>query len=246
MGIFDRMSTLIRANVNDMLDRSEDPEKMINQIIRDMEENIANARRQVAGMIVQEKELEADVRDAQRLSTEWESKAQRAVTAGKDDLAREALRRKRDNDENARVYETQFNVQEQAVQKLKEQLRLLESKYQSTLGSRDSLIARQKRATATREVAMAASASVLSSTDPTTDLDRMERRIRQTEAEAAAALEMGDDDSSLDAQFRALGDGDDIEIELAALKAGAPRMTAKLVENDPGDSPAKALETGAS
>lgn len=244
MGIFDRMSTLIRANVNDMLDRSEDPEIMINQIIRDMEDNITNARCQVAAMIVQEKELEADVRDAQRLSTEWESKAQRAIGAGKDDLAREALRRKRDNDENSRVYETQYNVQEQAVQKLKEQLRLLESKYQSTLSSRDSLIARQKRAAATRDVAMAASASVLSPTDPTTDLDRMERRIRQTEAEAAAALEMGDDDSSLDAQFRALGDGDDIEIELAALKAGLPKMTATLVEGEPASAPSKALDSG--
>ncbi|MCC6314047.1 MAG: PspA/IM30 family protein [Thermomicrobiales bacterium] len=229
MGIFDRMSQLIRANVNDILDRSEDPEKMLNQLIRDMEDSIRNARQQVAAMIVQEKELQADWNQTQLLANEWGQKAQRAVGAGKDDLAREALRRKRDNDENARVYGEQLAVQQQAVDKLKQQLRQLEAKYQSTLSQRDALVARQRRAEATRQVATAASATVFSPFDPTAELDRMERQIRSNEAHAAAALEMGED-TSLEAQFRELGADAEIESELAALKAGvggaAPELTA--------------------
>src|SRR5689334_19684273 len=141
MGLIDRITTLARANINDLLDRAEDPEKMLNQILRDMESNIRQAREQVAAMIAQEKEIEADYAKAQKLSADWGDKAKRAVDAGKDDLAREALRRKRDNDETAEVYSSQLGTQEQTVTKLKQQLQALESKYQSTLGQRDILIA---------------------------------------------------------------------------------------------------------
>jgi phage shock protein A len=215
MGILDRVSQLVRANVNDMLDRAEDPEKMINQILRDMQENITEARKAVASMIAQEKELEIDLAQTQKLSSEWQRKAERAVSAGKDDLAREALRRKKDNDENAAVYQQQLTVQEQAVEKLKSQLTALESKYQSTLSHRDSLIARQRRAEAQKKVT--ASLSTFSPLDPSADLERMERKIRQNEAQAAAQIEMHDD--SLDAQFKELDYDQDVEDELAALKS---------------------------
>src|SRR5262249_40211469 len=148
MGIMDRLSGLIRANVNDLLDRAEDPEKMIDQILRDMESNIGQARQQVAAMIAQEKELQADYDETTNLAIEWSAKAKRAVDAGKDDLAREALRRKRDNEENARVYQQQLGVQEQTVDKLKDQLRQLEAKYQSTMSQRDTMLARARRARA--------------------------------------------------------------------------------------------------
>lgn len=215
MGILDRVSQLVRANVNDMLDRAEDPEKMINQILRDMQDNIGEARKAVAAMIAQEKELEIDLAQTTKLSSEWQSKAERAVSAGKDDLAREALRRKRDNDENAAVYQQQLTVQEQAVEKLKSQLTALESKYQSTLSQRDSLIARQRRAEAQKKVT--ASLTTFSPLDPSGDLERMERKIRQNEAQAAAQIEMHDD--SLDAQFKELDYDQGVEDELEALKA---------------------------
>ena len=216
MGIFDRLSRLISANVNDMIDRAEDPEKMLDQILRDMQSNMTTARAQVAAMIAQEKELEADLDETQRLSAEWGQKAQRAVEAGKDDLAREALRRRRDNEENARVYGQQLDVQRGTVQKLKTQLRQLESKYQTTMGQRDSLIARQRRARAQEKVSQ--SLTAFSPMDPTSELDRMERRIRGTESRAAALTEMGDE--SFDAQFRELDMDTDIEAELQALKSG--------------------------
>jgi phage shock protein A len=215
MGILDRVSQLLRANVNDMLDRAEDPEKMINQILRDMQENIGEARQAVASMIAQEKELEIDLAQTRKLASEWQSKAERAVTAGKDDLAREALRRKKDNDENANVYQQQLGVQEQAVEKLKQQLQALEAKYQSTLSQRDSMITRQRRAEAQRKVA--GQLQTFSPMDPSADLERMERKIRSSEAQAAAQIEMHD--SSYEAQFRELDYDDSVEDELAALKA---------------------------
>lgn len=231
MGILDRMNRLIRANVNDLIDRAEDPEKMIDQILRDMESNIVTARSQVAAMIAQEKELEADLRETRELSTEWGEKAKRAVGAGKDDLAREALRRKRDNEENSKVYEQQFQTQQQSVEKLKQQLQLLESKYQTTMSQRDSLIARQRRAKATKQVAEFTSS--LSPLDSGAELDRMERKIRSTEAQAAALADM--ESTSFDAQFRELDYDVDIEKELEALKGGSG-ATAGQIEAGSTDS----------
>jgi phage shock protein A len=214
-GMMDRLTRLIRANVNDLIDRAEDPEKMIDQILREMNEGIVMARAQVAAMIAQEKELELDAAETKKLAGEWGKKAERAVSAGKDDLAREALRRKRDNEENSAIYAEQLGVQTQAVAKLKDQLRQLEAKYQTTLGARDTLIARQRRASAQRQVAEAV--VVFTPLDPTSELDRMERKIRGEEARAMAALEIGEE--SFESQFQALEAESDVEEELEALKS---------------------------
>ncbi|MGH2613850.1 MAG: PspA/IM30 family protein [Thermomicrobiales bacterium] len=226
-GMMDRLVRLIRANVNDLIDQAEDPEKMIDQILREMHESIVMARAQVASMIAQEKELELDAAETKKLAGEWGRKAERAVTAGKDDLAREALRRKRDNEENSSIYSEQLTVQTQAVAKLKDQMRQLEAKYQATLGARDTLIARQRRARAQRQVAEAV--VVFTPLDPSSELDRMERKIRSEEAHAIAALEVGEE--SFESQFRALEAESDVEAELEALKrslgaGSSPSLTA--------------------
>ena len=230
MGLIDRISQLTRANINDLLDRAEDPEKMLNQILRDMEVNIRQAREQVASMIAQEKELEMDLAETTKLSSEWQEKARRAVAAGKDDLAREALRRKKDNDENSAVYQQQADAQKQTVTKLKTQLQALESKYQSTLSNRDALIARQRRATAQQKVSE--SLSNFSPLDPSQDLDRIERKIRSAEAKAAAVTELSGD--TFESQFAELDQDVDVEDQLAALKAsvsGTPSQATAIPAN---------------
>lgn len=221
MAILDRISRLVRANVNDLIDSAEDPEKMIDQIIRDMQSSITVARSQVASMIAQEKELEADLQETEEIAQEWGEKARRAVAAGKDDLAREALRRKHDANDNIAIYREQHATQQHTVEKLKQQLQLLESKYQSTLSQRDSLIARQRRAAASQQVAERVTS--LSPFDASSELDRMERKIRSNEAIAAATIEM--EDTSVDAQFRELDYDVDIENELQALKSGSSSTT---------------------
>ncbi|HWV24001.1 MAG TPA: PspA/IM30 family protein [Thermomicrobiales bacterium] len=232
MGILDRMQRLVRANVNDLIDRAEDPEKMIDQILRDMESNIVTARSQVAAMIAQEKELEADANESSHLADEWGAKAKRAVDAGKDDLAREALRRKRDSQENADAYKKQHDVQLQTVDRLKSQLQALESKYQQTMAQRDSLIARQRRAKASQKVAEFS--ANLTPLDASSELDRMERKIRTNEAQAAALSEMNE--SSVDAQFRELDYDVDIEKELEALKGGSSASAGQLEAGSSSDT----------
>lgn len=215
MGILDRMSRLIRANINDLIDRAEDPEKMLNELLREMETNIRDARMQVANMIAQEKELEADLQEAQRDSREWERRAELAVSSGKDDLAREALRRKRDAESISTVYATQLTSQQEMVTKLKQQLKMLEAKHDEAESKRDVLIARHRATQAQRQ--MTETLSELPGLDSYSELDRMERRIRQEESKTQALGELQGED--LDWQFAELDRDEDIEGELAALKA---------------------------
>ena len=215
MGIFDRISRLLRANVNDALDNAEDPEKMLDQLVRDMAEEIRGARGQVAAMIAQEKELAADKAEGERTSAEWQRRAELAVAQGKDELAREALRRKRDSDENARVYSEQLAAQQQTVSRLKNQLQELENKYDQMESKRDALIARSRRAKAQQQVSE--SLGNLPTSGAASEFERFERRVRTTEAKAAASSEMAELDT--DDDFAALDRDMGVEDELSALKA---------------------------
>ncbi|MDQ3855195.1 MAG: PspA/IM30 family protein [Chloroflexota bacterium] len=214
-GIFDRMSTILRANINSMLDKAEDPEVMIDQIIRDMASAIAEARGQVADMIAQEKILQANVERNQQLSNEWQQKATLAVQRGRDDLAREALRRKTDYDDNVRVYGQQLQSQSQMVDKLKSELQQLESKYEDARRNREVLLARHRRAQTQEKVAQVS--AQLNTMDPSAELGRMEERIRLAEARAEAQAELADE--SMDDQFAALSADSEVESQLAALKS---------------------------
>ena len=215
MGILDRVSRLLRANVNDALDNAEDPEKMLDQLIRDMDVEIRQARGQVATMIAQEKELAADKAEADRLTAEWQRRAELAVEQGKDDLAREALRRKRDSEENARIYSEQLTAQQQTVSRLKNQLQELQTKHDQMQSKRDALIARSRRAHAQQQVSQ--TMSTLPQSDASVEFERFERRIRSSEARAAATEELAQ--VGLDDDFAALDRDFGVDDELAALKA---------------------------
>lgn len=219
MGIFDRINTILRANINDLLDRAEDPEVMLNQIIRDMADQINQARGQVANMLAQQKELEAELSDAQSNSSQWNGKAEMAVKASKDDLAREALQRKNDYDSQVTVLSQQLESQTATVNHLKDQLQQLQDKYDSTVRNKDMLIARHKTAQATEQMSKATSS--LNTTDYSSDLNRMEDRIRSEEAHASADSEManyGAGSTSVDDQFNQLQSNSAVDSQLAAMK----------------------------
>ncbi|HQZ89738.1 MAG TPA: PspA/IM30 family protein [Thermomicrobiales bacterium] len=209
------MSRLIRANINDLLDRSEDPEKMLNELLREMDSSIVEARSQVANTIAQEKELEADLQQSQHDAREWERRAELAVGAAKDDLAREALRRKRDAESIATVYAQQLTSQQEMVEKLKSQLTMLQAKRDEAVSKRDVLVARHRATVAQRQITE--SLSTLPGLDSSSELDRMEKRIRMEESKTAALGELQGDD--VEYQFQQLDRDDDIESELAALKS---------------------------
>ncbi len=218
MGVFDRISRLVRANVNDALDGAEDPEKMLEQLIRDMTDEIRQARGQVATMIAQEKELAADKSEADRNASEWQRRAELAVAQGKDDLAREALRRKRDSEENARIYGEQLTAQQTTVTRLKNQLQELDNKLGQMQSKRDALIARSRRAKAQQQVSE--TISNLPDGNAAGEFERFERRIRSTESKAAASAELAE--LGHDDEFAALDQDFGVEDELAALKSKRP------------------------
>jgi phage shock protein A len=213
--IFDRISTLIRANLNAVLDQAEDPEKVLDQIIRDMQNAINDARGQVAEMIARERMLRADVEDHRKLVSEWDRKAELAMTRDMEDLAREAVRRKIDYSKTLELSMTQWQTQNQVVERLKSDLQMLQGKYETAVRQRDQMIARHRAAKAQEQVTK--TLRQFSTVDPSSELARMEDRIRLAEARSAANLELTQ--ITFENQFAQLeGDGE-LEDEMAELRA---------------------------
>ncbi|MSQ43928.1 MAG: PspA/IM30 family protein [Chloroflexi bacterium] len=216
MGILDRVSTILRANINALLDQAEDPELVLTQILSDMKDAIAQARTQVAEMIAQEKLFQSDMEKNQAQAQEWARKAELALGRGSEELAKEALRRKVDYDRNASSYMQQLVAQQQVVTKLKSDLNALQTKYDSAMRNRESMIARHKAAIAQQKIA--ATAQQLSAIDPSSEIARMDAKIRLEEARAAAALEVNEH-LSLEDKFADLEDDGEVSSQLADLKA---------------------------
>ena len=144
MGIFSRLGTLIKSNLNELISKAEDPQKMLNQIVLDMQNQLVEAKKQVAVSIADEKRLKKQLDEQSELSKEWERKAMMAVRGGDDVLAKEALRRKQEHDTQIVEFAKQWDLQKQAVDKLKEQLRTLNDKIEEAKRKKNILIARQK------------------------------------------------------------------------------------------------------
>ena len=191
---------------------------MLDQIIRDMNDAIEQAKGQVATVIAQEKQLEAEKTNAERSAKEWDDKAQRAVKAGRDDLAVECLRRKKDFEGIATTYQQQFDSQPGMVTKLRSQLELLMRKRDDSVRNRDVMIARHRQAIAQSNIAKQLSA--MNSLDSSSEIGRMDRRIREQEARASAEMELNTGGaSSIDDQLMQLEAGDTMDDELSALKS---------------------------
>jgi phage shock protein A len=219
MGVLERLSTLIRANINDMLDQAEDPEIMLNQILRDMETEINRARSQVADMMAQERLFRDDLDAEQRKVAHMEERAEHYVRQGDDAMAREALKRKSDSDSNIQVLQRQLEAQSDMVSRLRGQLDALQEKYQSAMSNRDALIARHRRAKAQAQVTN--TMRDLDVADYSSDLSRMEQRIRMSEARADAQTELNAEEAgdNVGGRFDTNERNTQIDNELAALKA---------------------------
>jgi phage shock protein A len=152
MGIFSRMKTVVSSNINDLISKAENPEKMLNQLIIDMNTQMIESKKAVAMAIADEKKLEREAIEQERLAKEWEQKAMLAVRAGKDDLAKEALLRKQEYVNNFGQYQTQWQAQKASVDKLKDSLRMLQGKIDEASRKKNLLIARAKRAEAQEKI----------------------------------------------------------------------------------------------
>jgi phage shock protein A len=218
MGMFGRLGTLIRSNINELINRAEDPEKMLNQVLVDMKGQLVEAKKQVAIAIADEKRIKKQYEQEQAKAADWEKKAMLAVRAGNDDLARAALARKSEHDELAVTLKDQWEAQKQSVEQLKEALRSLDAKIEEAKRKRNILVSRQKRAQA--QATINKTLSQLNSADSyDSTFARMDERVTQLEAEAEASAELGAlPESNLESQFKALEAGSSVDSELEALK----------------------------
>jgi phage shock protein A len=215
MGLMDRVSTLIRANLNDMIDKAEHPEKMIKQLILDMENQLIQVKTQVAVAIADQHMLEQKEKENQELAEEWMRKAERAVDKKQDDLARSALERHRSYQQLAASFKEQVADQVTQVEELKAALRKLDQKLSEARAKSQVLIAQHRRS---RAVGKARDAQLaMGSESKIASFDRMKQRVEHETAVSQAKSEMVDE--SLEEKFAALEKEDEIEKLLSEVKA---------------------------
>jgi phage shock protein A len=219
MGLFSRLGTLIRSNINELINKAEDPEKMLNQVLVDMKAQLVEAKKQVAVAIADEKRIKKQYEQEAAKAAEWERKAMLAVKAGDDNLARAALARKQEHDEVAETLKQQWEAQKQSVEQLKGALRGLDNKIEEAKRKRNILVSRQKRAEAQRTINE--TLSNINSTSAFDTFERMSDRVTQIEAEAEATAEIGGalPEATLESQFKALEASSGVDDDLAALKS---------------------------
>jgi phage shock protein A len=247
--IFGRIAQLTKANINSLLDSAEDPETMLDQMIRDYTSNIGEAEEAIAQTIGNLRMIEEDAKEATDAAVEWGGKAAAAARKGQelraagstaeadkfDNLARVALKKQIDLENDVKELQPNIAQQTEVVNKLKAGLEGMKSKLDDLQHKRDELVSRAKMAEAQTQVHDALKSVDIM--DPTSEVSRFEEKIRREEAKAAGQAELAA--SSLDAQFESLEDvADDAEVEarLAALTAGAapqPALAPAEAEEEP-------------
>jgi phage shock protein A len=218
MGIFSKLSTLIRSNINDMIARAENPEKMLNQVIVDMREQLAKAKQEVAVAIADERKLKAQAEEEGRQAQDWERRAMLAVREGRDDLARQALLRHQEYAERAASLFETWQRQAEETERLKDSLRQLNNKIEEARRKKNLLVAKQKRAEAQKRIHETMNG--LSDRSAFEAFDRMAQRIEDNERRALASAEVAEDlgTDHLERDFKQLEAGDNADQQLLVLK----------------------------
>jgi phage shock protein A len=191
MGIFDRLSTLIRSTINDLISRAENPEKMLNQLIIDMRNHLAKAKQQVAAAIADEKRLAAQVDQEKKSAEDWERRAVLAVQEKRDDLAKQALLRHGEHAHSALQLHEAWVKHRAETERLKVSLRQLNDRIEDAKRKKNILIARQKRAEAHRRIQETMSS--MGETDVFATFERMAEQIEHEERKLIAAAEVSED-----------------------------------------------------
>ncbi|AUS99201.1 phage shock protein A [Nostoc sp. CENA543] len=215
MELIKRIVRVINANVNSFLDSAEDPEKVLEKTVMEMQENLVLLRQGVAQAIATQKRTERQAASAHSTAEEWYRRAQLALNQGNEPLAREALTKRHAYLETATALNNQIQQQNQVVARLKQDMRTLELKIAEAKTKKDMYIARARAAQASYKLQdMLSEASATSSKSA---FERMEEKVWQLEAQSEAIAQLGND--NLEKQFTALEAAQDVEQELAAMKA---------------------------
>lgn len=214
MGILDRLSRLIRANLNDLIKRAEDPAKIIEQALEDMRTTLRDAREEVAGAMAEAKKLERDQQSYAEQVKAWELKATEALKAGREDLAREALKRKAQAQSLSDGFNQQVSQQNQMIGQLLTQLKALEAKIQEAESKKTLLLARKKGVEAAETVRRME--SKIDAHSAVEAFDEMEKRIMAMEDKHQALSEM--DKSDIEKELAGLSGDKTVDDDLARLK----------------------------
>lgn len=220
MALLERVSTLLRANVNDLIDKAEDPEKMLKQLLLDMENQLLQVKTQVAIAIADQHLLEGKRKEHDDAAESWQRKAELAVSKGQDDLARAALDRSLSHQQLSSGFAQQIEDQRAEAELMRSSYNKLQQKLKETEARCELLIAQQRRARAVGKATKAR--TEVESKSFTQPIDRMRRKIVGNEAENAAAKTLFEDsieNDSLDDRFRKLERDDKIESLLSDLKS---------------------------
>jgi phage shock protein A len=215
MGLFDRVNRLVRANLNAAVSAAEDPEKILDQAIIDMQEDLVQLRQAVASAIASQKRTQQQYAKAQSESSTWHQRAQLALQKGDESLAREALSRKKSQSDAASSLKAQLDQQTVNVDQLKRNLIALEGKISEAKTKKDMLKARASAAKANEK--LQSTMNSMNTSGAMAAFERMEDKVMQIEARSQAAYELGSTD--LESQFAALESGGGVDDELAAMKA---------------------------
>ncbi|NEP83017.1 MAG: PspA/IM30 family protein [Okeania sp. SIO3C4] len=215
MGLLDRVWRVIRANINTLISGAEDPEKVLEQTVTDMQNDLVKIRQAVAQAIATQKRTERQYSQAQSTADEWYRRAQLALQKGQENLAREALTRRKSYQETATAMKVQVEQQKQVMEKLKQNMRQLEQKISEAKLKKNMYIARARSAKASEKLNEVL--GTVNTGNALNAFDRMEEKVMQLEAKSEAIAELGTD--SLEKQFASLEEGNDIEAELEAMKA---------------------------
>ena len=215
MGLFDRVSRVVRSNLNAAVSAAEDPEKILDQAIIDMQEDLVQLRQAVATAIASQKRMQQQVNQAQTEANNWDQRARLALQKGDESLAREALNRKKVQSETATTLKNQLDSQAGTVDTLKRNLIGLEGKISEAKTKKDMLKARSQAAKANEQLQKTVGS--LGTSSAMGAFERMEDKVLQMEARSQAAAELAGAD--LEQQFLQLESGSDVDDELAAMKA---------------------------
>ncbi|NJO49368.1 MAG: PspA/IM30 family protein [Leptolyngbyaceae cyanobacterium RM2_2_4] len=234
MGLFDRVSRVVRSNLNAAVSAAEDPEKILEQAIIDMQEDLVQLRQAVAGAIASQKRMQQQYNQAQSEANNWQQRAQLALQKGDENLAREALSRKKVQTETAGALKTQLDQQSATVDTLKRNLIALEGKISEAKTKKDMLKARASAAKANEQ--LQGTMSSLNTSSAMGAFERMEEKVLQMEARSQAASELAG--QTWRANLSALESGSDVDDELAAMKAqllgsATPANQAQLPPSEP-------------
>lgn len=191
MGIFDRLATLLKSNINDLISRAEDPEKMLDQIVVDMRNQLARAKQQVAAAIADEKRLKDQAEAEEKAAADWEAKAMLAIKEGRDDLAKQALVRQSEHQEHANQLFTTWQAHQLETEKLKNSLRDLNDKIEEAKRKKNLLLARQRRAQAQQKISETMSS--MSEKSAFEAFARMEEKITSNERMIKASSEIDEE-----------------------------------------------------